>query len=53
MIYTGSRTAKAINAADLMQQMENWAKVVNPRGYPYKFKDLAEFQQFGATCWPR
>lgn len=46
MIYTGSREAKAISAADLMAQMENWANVVSKRGYPYKFTDLAQFQQF-------
>lgn len=47
MIYTGSRVAKAISAADLMQQMENWAKVVSMRKFPYKFDNLAQFQQFG------
>src|SRR5207249_32001 len=46
LIYAGSRTAKAISATDLMQQMENWANVVSPRGYPYRFADLAAFQQF-------
>lgn len=46
LLYTGSRTAKAISAADLMAQMENWAKVVSGRGFPYKFADLAEFRQF-------
>lgn len=46
LIYTGSRVAKAISAADLMVQMENWASIVSKRGYPFKFTDLAEFQQF-------
>ncbi len=46
MIYTGSRTAKAIGAAELMQQMENWANVISKRGFPYKFVDLAQFRQF-------
>jgi hypothetical protein len=46
MTYTGSRVAKAISAADLMQQMENWARVVSPQKFPYKFNNLAEFQQF-------
>src|SRR5262249_48705859 len=39
--------AKPITAADLMQQMENWANVVSKRGFPYKFPDLTEFQRFG------
>lgn len=47
LLYTGSRTAKAITAAELMQQMESWANVVSKRGFPYKFTDLAEFRQFG------
>jgi hypothetical protein len=46
LLYAGSRTAKAISATDLMQQMENWANVISPRGYPYRFADLAAFQQF-------
>lgn len=46
LIYTGSRTAKAISAAELMQQMENWANLVSKRGFPYKFTDIAEFQRF-------
>ena len=47
LIFTGSRTAKAISAADLIQQMENWATQISPRGYPFKFADLAEFKAFG------
>lgn len=46
LIYTGSRTAKAVSALDLMQQMDNWANVVSSRGFPFRFADLAEFQQF-------
>ena len=46
MIFTGSRKAKAIGAAELMQQMENWVNVVKKRGYPYRFADMAEFQKF-------
>jgi hypothetical protein len=49
MIFTGSRVAKPISAADLMQQMENWVNVVHKRGFPYKFADLGEFQQFSRT----
>lgn len=46
MIFTGSRTAKAISAAELMQQMENWVKVISKRGYPYRFANRIEFQKF-------
>jgi hypothetical protein len=45
MIYTGSREAKRISAVELMQQMENY-NAVRGRGYPYRFRDLAEFQRF-------
>jgi len=46
LVYTGSRTAKAITAADLVKQMENWVNEIGKRGYPYKFADLAEFKAF-------
>jgi hypothetical protein len=46
MIYTGSRKAKAITAADLMQEMENWGNVVSKRGFPYRFADLEQFKAF-------
>lgn len=46
MIYTGSRKAKAISAADLMQEMENWGNVVSKRGFPYRFADLEQFKAF-------
>jgi hypothetical protein len=46
LVYTGSRTAKAITATDLVAQMENWVNEIGKRGYPYKFADLAEFKAF-------
>jgi hypothetical protein len=46
MIYTGSRKAKAISAADLVQEMDNWANVVSKRGFPYRFADLEQFKAF-------
>jgi hypothetical protein len=46
MIYVGSRTAKALTAVELMQQMHNWAQVVSKRGYPYRFTNLPDYQQF-------
>lgn len=27
--------------------MNNWVNVVKPRGYPYRFNNLSEYQQFG------
>jgi hypothetical protein len=45
-IYTGSRTAKAISAVDLVKQMENWVTEVSKRGFPYKFTDAAQFEAF-------
>jgi outer membrane protein OmpA-like peptidoglycan-associated protein len=46
MMFQGSRKAKPLTAAELMKQME-WAKEVKDRGYPFKFKDKAEFEAFG------
>lgn len=48
LIYTGSRIDKAISAADLMKQMENWTSEVSKRGFPYKFTDMAQFEAFSA-----
>ncbi len=47
-IYVGSRTGKPIIAADLIQQMNNWANIVSKRGFPFKFADLGAFQRFSA-----
>jgi hypothetical protein len=49
LVYTGSRTAKAISASDLVQQMENWVNEISKRGFPYKFTDMAEFQAFSKS----
>ncbi|MFG1794421.1 alpha/beta hydrolase [Nocardia sp. NPDC049149] len=46
LIKIGSRTKKALTAAVLAEQMQNWAEVVSVRGYPYKFTDQAGFQKF-------
>ncbi|MDY6785813.1 MAG: DUF4157 domain-containing protein, partial [Cyanobacteriota bacterium] len=46
LIYTGSRKAKAIDATELLQQMEHWSDVISRRGFPEKFADMPEFQQF-------
>jgi hypothetical protein len=46
LIYTGSRKAKAIQADELIGQMEHWVNVINKRGFPEKFANLEEFQQF-------
>ncbi|WP_445633475.1 hypothetical protein NSTC745_05139 [Nostoc sp. DSM 114161] len=46
LIYTGSRKAKAISADELIGQMEHWVNVISKRGYPEKFTDKNEFDQF-------
>ena len=46
LIFTGSRKAKPISAAEMVQQMENWVNIVQKRGFPYRFADLAEYQKF-------
>lgn len=53
LIYVGSRVKKAIAAADLMDQMKNWETEVKPRGYPYRFDDLAQFKQFSRELLER
>ncbi|MEH2069097.1 MAG: DUF4157 domain-containing protein [Nostoc sp.] len=46
LIYTGSRKAKAISADELIGQMEHWVNVISKRGFPEKFADKNEFQEF-------
>ncbi|WP_414571923.1 hypothetical protein, partial [Nostoc sp. CCY 9925] len=46
LIYTGSRKAKAISADELIGQMEHWVNVISKRGFPEKFTDKNEFQEF-------
>jgi hypothetical protein len=46
LIYTGSRKAKAIKAKELIDQMEHWVNVINQRGFPEKFANKKEFEQF-------
>ncbi len=46
LIYTGSRKAKAISADELIGQMEHWVNVISKRGFPEKFTDKNEFDQF-------
>ncbi len=46
LIYTGSRKAKAISADELIGQMQHWVNVISKRGFPEKFTDKNEFDQF-------
>ncbi len=45
LIFVANRDAKRITAADMMNQME-YARLVQARGYPSKFRDLDEFNKF-------
>ncbi|MGW2664658.1 hypothetical protein ACWCW7_27205 [Nocardia tengchongensis] len=46
LITAGSRIAKPITFPGLKEQITNWATIVKPRGFPYKFGDAQEFRQF-------
>ena len=46
LLYISCREAKPINASELMTQMENWVNVVSKRGFPYKFNDIGQFNNF-------
>jgi hypothetical protein len=46
MLFISCRNVKAINASELMTQMDNWVNVVSKRGYPYKFNDIGQFNSF-------
>lgn len=46
LLFTGSRTSKAISASELIRQIENYALEVRPRGFPYRFDDREGFQRF-------
>ncbi|MCA6363533.1 MAG: hypothetical protein IM638_10880 [Bacteroidetes bacterium] len=43
MAFVGSRKDKIIRAPHLSQQMENWATIIQPRGYPYWFQSAEKF----------
>jgi len=49
LLYTGSRSAKRIDAAALEQQMHNYVETVQRRGFPYKFDDATEYKKFGTA----
>jgi LysM repeat protein len=36
----------SLTAQELLDQMENWCKVIRPRGYPYLFESLEQFKKF-------
>ncbi|MFI9507022.1 hypothetical protein [Nocardia sp. NPDC052566] len=46
LIRIASREAKPITSRQLIEQMNNWVNVVQPRGYPYRFTSLAEYEGF-------
>lgn len=47
LIFVSCRSAKPITASELMTQMDYYVLVLK-RGYPAKFTDLAQFNQFKA-----
>jgi len=59
LIYIGSRNnvidnstvpptihVKQIDAATMLAQIDNFTQTVSPRGFPYRFDDMAQFQAF-------
>lgn len=45
-IRIASREAKPITSRQLIEQMSNWVNIVQPRGYPYRFTSLVEYERF-------
>ncbi|QIS17795.1 glycosyltransferase [Nocardia terpenica] len=45
-LKVGSRDAKRIGADELATQMHNYVEVVQERGYPYKFTDATDYENF-------
>lgn len=45
-LKVGSRDAKRIGADELANQMHNYVEVVQERGYPYKFTDATDYENF-------
>ena len=45
-IFTACREKKLIHFNDVKLQMFTWKNVIEPRGYPYKFSSLSEFNTF-------
>lgn len=45
-IFTASRIDKDINAVELLLRMKTWKRVIQPRGYPFKFINKKAFQNF-------
>src|SRR5690606_29065922 len=38
---------KTISSIELENQMSNWKTVIEPRGYPYNFNSIEDFEEFG------
>jgi hypothetical protein len=49
LLFIAGRREKPITEEGLIRQMNNWVRVVNPRGFPYRFKNLPRFNQFTET----
>lgn len=45
-IFVGSKIEKRKSAKEMMEQMGNFKKVIEPRGFPYLFKNLDQFNGF-------
>lgn len=48
LLFIAGRREKPITSEGLLTQMNNWVKVVNPRGFPYRFELLERFKEFSA-----
>jgi hypothetical protein len=46
LLFIAGRREKPITAEGLLAQMNHWVRVVNPRGFPYRFDNLSRFQEF-------
>ncbi len=48
LLYISGRREKPITHENLIKQMNNWVKVINPRGYPFRFENLPKYNNFSA-----
>ncbi len=46
LLFVSSRDAKRLSATELVEQMDNWVNVIRPRGYPFRFQNKEQFEQF-------
>jgi hypothetical protein len=49
LIFIAGRREKPITRERLIVQMNNWVRIVNPRGFPYRFQTLSAFSAYSSA----